>query len=501
MVTSLEIFCGIAAILIGLYYYYTAHFNFWKNRGVAGPEPVPVFGNVFKPMFIQEPIANFMLSLCRKYRNEPMIGIFVRRTPVLIVQDPELIKEVLIKDFPKFANRGFLKNEIAEPLSQHLFSIEAKRWRPLRMQLSSVFTSGKLKGTFSLILDCAKQLEEYLDVLIAKGEPIEVRELAAKFTTDVIGSCAFGIEMNSLSDKESEFRRMGKEIFATHWVALLKLRMKECVSDFYNLLGYILPYDKVTKFIERLTIETIEYRIKNNIVRPDFMNALIELRKHPEKVSDIKLTDTLLAAQAFVFFAAGFETSSTTISNALYELALNPDIQKKLRAEIKEFDKKNDGEWRYETIKEMSYLDKVFKETLRKYPPLPMLHRETTESYTFEGTKVSLPKGTKAWIPTFAIHRDPFIYPDPEKFDPERFSTEAVRARHPMHYLPFGDGPRNCIGSRFAIYQSKIGLIKILSSNKVNVCEKTEIPYKFNPIAFVMCPNHGLYLKITKDLS
>ena len=81
------------------------------------------------------------------------------------------------------------------------------------------------------------------------------------------------------------------------------------------------------------------------------MNTLLELRNNPEKVKDIKLTDTLLAAQAFVFFAAGFETSSTTISNALYELALNQDIQKKLREEIKEFDAKNSGDWKYETIK------------------------------------------------------------------------------------------------------------------------------------------------------
>ena len=74
-----------------------------------------------------------------------------------------------------------------------------------------------------------------------------------------------------------------------------------------------------------------------------------------------ELTDTLLAAQAFVFFAAGFETSSTAISNALYELALHEEVQKKLREEIKEFDQKTDGKWRYETIKKMTYLDKVFK--------------------------------------------------------------------------------------------------------------------------------------------
>lgn len=155
------------------------------------------------------------------------------------------------------------------------------------MQFSPVFTSGKLKGMFSLIFECAKHIENNLDILIAKGEPIEVRELAARYTTDVIGSCAFGIEVNSLSDKESEFRRMGKEIFATHWKAVLKFRMKECMGELYDLLGYILPPDKVNVFIERITVETLNYRKQHNIVRHDFMNTLLDLRNNPEKVKDI----------------------------------------------------------------------------------------------------------------------------------------------------------------------------------------------------------------------
>lgn len=88
----------------------------------------------------------------------------------------------------------------------------------------------------------------------------------------------------------------------------------------------------------------------------------------------------------------------------------------------------------------------LYIETLRKYPVLTSLAREVLENYTFKGTNVTIPKGTKVWLPIFAIQRDPDIYPDPEKFDPERFSDEAVAARHPMSYLPFGDGPRNCIG-------------------------------------------------------
>ncbi|CAK9827566.1 Probable cytochrome P450 6a14 [Anthophora retusa] len=498
MPTVLEIFCGITIVLLALYYYFTATYNFWKNRGVPGPEPIPAFGNTWKLMFGKESLPDFLTKICNQYRNEAMFGIFMRRTPLLFVQDPKLIKDVLIKDFSKFVNRGIFKPDPANPLSHHLFALEDKRWRPLRTQLSPVFTSGKLKGTFSLILECSNQLDKYLSSLVAKEEPIEVREIAAKFTTDVIGSCAFGIEMNSLSDEESEFRRIGKKIFSTDYISILRNRMQQIVPQLNTLINYVLPHNETTKLITKIVTETLEYREKNNIVRPDFMNILLELKKHPEKLGNIELTDDLLAAQAFIFFAAGFETSSTTISNALYELAINQTVQDKLRDEIRLFEAENGGEWKYESIKQMEYLHKVFQETLRKYPALPFLARESTDNYTFEDKNVTIPKGTLIWVPVFSIQRDPRIYPDPEKFDPERFSEDMEKTRHSMHSLPFGHGPRNCIGARFAVYQTKIGLIKLLRNYKVDVCEKTPIPYEYNTFAFILTPTSGLYLKMTK---
>lgn len=91
-----------------------------------------------------------------------------------------------------------------------------------------------------------------------------------------------------------------------------------------------------------------------------------------------------------------------------------------------------------------------YTETLRKYPALPFLSRESLEDYTFENTKVTIPKETMIWVPVFPIHRDPEIYPDPEKFDPERFSEDKMKERNPMYYLPFGHGPRNCVGTYLA---------------------------------------------------
>lgn len=190
-----------------------------------------------------------------------------------------------------------------------------------------------------------------------------------------------------------------------------------------------------------------------------------------------EMTDTLIAAQAFVFFLAGFETSSSTISNTLYEMALNPSIQDRLREEIVEELKKHNGDMTYESVKGMKYLHRIFcgiviiifwkiansvvlsifhvytllygiyyAETLRKYPPAGVLQRSSSEPYTFAGTKVTIPKNTSLLIPVYAIHRDPQIYPEPDKFEPDRFDEETIKQRHPSFYLPFGDGPRNCIG-------------------------------------------------------
>lgn len=116
------------------------------------------------------------------------------------------------------------------------------------------------------------------------GEPIDVREVTAKFTTDVIGSCVFGIKMNSLSGKESEFRRFGRQIFAMSFLKILRLRIKQFLPMLHYLLVRILPADQETKIMLKLTKDTFNFREKHNIVRPDFMNILMELKKHPEKV-------------------------------------------------------------------------------------------------------------------------------------------------------------------------------------------------------------------------
>lgn len=141
----------------------------------------------------------------------------------------------------------------------------------------------------------------------------------------------------------------------------------------------------------------------------------------------------------------------------------------------------------------------MFIETLRKYPPVVSLQRIAKEDYSIPDTNIIIRKGSGIMIPTFAIHWDPEIYPKPEEFNPDRFSQEAEKNRHPCAYLPFGAGPRICIAVRFANLQLKTAMAKILMSYDFTLNKtKTPVPLKFVPGLLFLTPVDGIFVNFTK---
>lgn len=203
-----------------------------------------------------------------------------------------------------------------------------------------------------------------------------------------------------------------------------------------------------------------------------------------------------VVAQVFVFFLGGFETSAAVSSYALFELAKNKDIQHRVQQEINETLNKHDNQWTYECIQDMKYLNQIFEETLRKYPPVPFLIRQATQKYKIPESNVVLDKGTVITINLYALQRNPKHYADPMKFDPERFTPENKAKITPYTYLPFGDGPRNCIGMRYGQLQSKIGLAMILSKLEFDLAPETSPDVKLN--TFTMTAIGGLNLLVTR---
>ncbi|KAJ6644544.1 putative cytochrome P450 6a14 [Pseudolycoriella hygida] len=292
---------------------------------------------------------------------------------------------------------------------------------------------------------------------------------------------------------------MGRQVFEeprrSMGLQMLVVQMRE-YARFFGIKQ--LP-EKPAKFFLNIVKETLAYRRSNNVERKDFMHLLIDLKNNPNPELH-SLTDDEIAAQAaFVFFVAGFETSSTLLSFCSYELAKHPEIQEKARNEVKNVLKRFNGELTYDAMLEMKYLDQVLKESLRKYPPLSMLTRGATEDYWVKDTKTPLliPKGCTVVIPVYSIHNDPSIYPDPEIFDPERFTPEEENKRHPFAFLPFGEGPRVCIGLRFGMMQARIGMAKMLLNFKMSLAARMD-EIQFSRSHFIISNEGGFWINLEK---
>lgn len=191
--------------------------------------------------------------------------------------------------------------------------------------------------------------------ILPKTETVNVKETMGCFTTDVIGSAAFGLECNCFKDKNSAFRFYGQKVFKPSASDQFKVVVGFTMPNLARKLKFPLFNKGVTNFFTDLIRRTVEYRKKNNVVRKDFLQLLIDLTNNEED----PLTFNELAAQCFVFFLAGFETSSTNMTFALYEMALNPKVQERAREEVLKVLKKHGGEWTYEAIMDMKYLQQV----------------------------------------------------------------------------------------------------------------------------------------------
>nr|AQQ12674.1 cytochrome P450 [Locusta migratoria] len=508
-----ELVAVVCVAACALYLWFSRAYSYRKNRGVPYAEPTLPFGNFRRTILGQEPLGETLQKIHNQKPDARFVGFYGFQRPLLLIRDPELIRHVLVKDFGTFHDRGlFIDDE--EPLNKHLFALGGKKWRQLRIKLSPTFTSGKLKGMFKTIQDCGRQMAEVVGDLAARGQAVEVRELVARFTTDVISSVAFGQEINCQRDPEHEFRRWGRKIFDPTFnsgVGFLLSMISPAVMDRLRMKA---GTTAVSKYFQQMVADTVAYREKNNYTRKDFMDLLIQLKNKgyvdPDKGEKVEkghengvaATDKLsmedLAAQAFVFFVAGFETSSTATSFTLLELARNPDIQSKLRDEINTVLKENSGVISYDTIAKMTYLDKVVSESLRMYPPVPFLNRECNQDYKIPDSDVVLEKGTPVALSVIGLHRDPSHFPDPDRFDPERFSEEAKAERHPYVYLPFGEGPRICIGMRMGLLQTKVGLVNLLSKYRVQTTEKTVKKMDFHPRSIILMSKSGVHLQFVK---
>nr|WDY85985.1 cytochrome P450 9Z213 [Pagiophloeus tsushimanus] len=519
------ILAGVVALL--LWYSFVKPMNYFTEMGVKQTKPWPFFGDQWKIVFRQTSFGELIEWIYNMYPNSRYSGFYQFTTPTLLIRDPELIKEITVKEFDHFTDHRSFVDPEADPLwGRNLLSLKGQRWREMRATLSGSFTSSKMKNMFHLMNEAAENFVQYFldkkqDVL-----QIEMKDTYTRYTNDVIATTAFGIQVDSLTEPNNVFYTMGKR--ATNFGGFftrLKFFGFFLVPKIFKIFKISFFAKEVSNFFRSIINEAIHVREEKGIVRQDMIHLLLEARKginHEDtevtetgfatvkestdlgKFKQIKsLSNEDITSQALIFFFAGFDTISTAMCFGSYELAVNRGVQDKLRKEIQNTHKANNGKPTYDILLKMKYLDMVVSEILRKWPPGVGVDRLCTKPYTIEPVNpdekpVHLKVGDILLLPIQGIHRDPEFYPNPYKFDPERFSDENKDNIRPYTYLPFGSGPRNCIGSRFALLECKALFYHLLLNFEIVPTKQTTIPLKLNKGSFNHTAEGGFWLGLKR---
>lgn len=486
--------------------------KYWKRKGVFSLKPILLFGNA-KDVVLQK--EGMGMSLKHFYdtlkRNGLSFGGYYFLTrPILVLSDLELIKRVLITDFSHFVDHPFYINEERDPLSAHLYALQGDKWRNRRSKLGAAFTTGKLKLMFETVVAICQELIDVIDEKADRNSAIDINDIAADLGVDIIGSCAFGLECNSFKNPNNKFKYYGLQYLHAQsmWAAFVFLLLFTFPAIF-KIFKPNINNKEMTDFFVHLVKDVANHREENNINRNDFMHTLLQIRNKAEisesvngsngtqKEDGISITE--IAAHCFGFFVAAYEPFSTATSFCLYELSLNTELQGMVRQEIKTVLQANEGKLTYGAVMDMKLLNKCVNETLRKYPSATSHIRQCTETYKVPNSNISIAKGTFVVIPVYGVHMDPEYYPNPEVFDPERFSEENLSKRPVESWMPFGLGPRMCVGYQFGILQIKAALVTLLQRYRFSLHPSTKVPITMNPKNIVMHPSSTIYLCAERD--
>lgn len=456
----------VTAVVTAVWAYSRKHLNFWASRGVpTAPGYLPLLGHAHKLFTTKHYRWLYIDEIYRHHGGSKICGMYEKLSPTLLIGDPELIKAVLIKDFDHFVDRRSfkMKSERDQIFSEMLTSTTGSHWKGIRSVLSPTFTSGKMKGMFHLVEHKADALVSYIHREMKNKASLTLRKTFGLYTLEIISSCAFGMETNTLTDGDSVFAQKAQKFFETSKLRMIKLIFIIMFPQLCMALKMNISIPE-TEFFNEAVKETIKRREEGE-KRGDFLDLMMEAREDQKdptsKTPKYPLKDATVVANSILFILAGYDTTANTLSFVAFQLARHPEEQQRVRQELLDIIKEH-GELTYQALMEAKLLDAFISETLRFYPPAHFIERQCTKAYKIPGTDVIIPEKTVISIPVWSLHRDPKYWSDPEVFRPDRFLPENKDSINSGTYLPFGLGPRNCIGMRFALMETKLALAKVV---------------------------------------
>ncbi|KAK8513665.1 hypothetical protein V6N13_002397 [Hibiscus sabdariffa] len=509
--TVLAMVAGVVGYLYGPY---------WKVRRVPGPPTFPLVGHL--PLMAKYGPDVFSV-LAKQYG--PIFRFHMGRQPLIIVADAELCKEVGIKKFKDIPNRSIPSPIAASPLHQKgLFFTRDSRWSTMRNTILSVYQPSHLA---SLVPTMQNYIESATENLHSSKQDIVFSNLSLKLATDVIGQAAFGVnfgltrpqsinESITAVDKEDGQNDEVSDFINQHIYSTTQLKM-DLSGSLSIILGLLVPMlqepfrqilkripgtmdwkvDRTNQKLSGRLDEIVSNRMKDkNRGSKDFLSQILSARESQNAAKNV-FTRDYISAVTYEHLLAGSATTSFTLSSIVYLVAGHPEVEKKLVAEIDGFGPHDQVPTAYDLQNKFPYLDQVIKEAMRFYVVSPLVARETSKEVEIGG--YLLPKGTWVWLAIGVLAKDPKNFPNPDKFIPERFdpNCEEEKQRHPYALIPFGIGPRACVGQKFSLQELKLSLIHLYRKYTFRHSPTMENPLELE-YGIVLNFKHGVKLTVAK---
>ncbi|GMR47407.1 hypothetical protein PMAYCL1PPCAC_17602, partial [Pristionchus mayeri] len=425
---------------------------------IPGDEGIPFLGNIFELGRDAESLPRKMLEKAKEVRREgngEMVKLYIMHQTTFLPFTGELLQPIIESNDE--INKGE-DYDVLEPwLGRGLILSGGDKWRSRRKMISPSFSVTMLAGYVEIMNSHAKVL---LDVLEGQcGKEFDIYPFMKRCTLDVICDAAMGKDLDSLHNPNqpyvkaiSTIMRLGIQTFM---VPYLWNRAGRYLS------GWQKEHDESVKIAHDFTNEVIAERMEQ-VARGEVdvnKKAFLDMLLIEKERSNLSMQDMREEVDTFMF--AGHDTTSATLGWTLWCLANHPEEQEKAFEEIKElFGDDIDRDCTKDDTVRMNCLERCIKEALRIFSPVPLTVRHLGEELQL-GSYL-LPRGSSLIIAPHLVHRNERIYPQPERYDPDRFLPENIAARHPYDFIPFSAGPRNCIGQKFAMYQLKVVVSSIL---------------------------------------
>lgn len=474
-----------SVFIVYIYWSWTKNYGVYEKQGLFSIPPKLFFGNTKEIVMQTKAFTPFHQDIYKQFGDRKYGIYYDASSPVLYIKDPDLVKQVLVKDFDHFVDFGFMPKEITEmPINElGLVNSVGEKWKSLRASIAPAFSLKNIKSIGTKINAPA------LDVIDAIGNSpdgeVDMEKLTGHYAIDCIGRIVFSMDFQTIKSNGNEIVTNGDKFFD-----IWRFFFSTSLPKIARLFNVSVMNPKTANFFISMSENILKGRNGVNSYPNDVLGLMMKIRDQkldPEE-NDLQgqrqalaaklMTDTMISRTLVQFFLDGYDTVRSLLSIVFYLVATHPEVQDRLMAEVDDMVTRVGANITGDDVKELKYLDQVFHESSR-IGAVAFTVRRCTKKWTIPGTDVVIPEDMGILIPIQGLHSDPKYFPEPKKFDPDRFSPENKAKIKTGTFLPFGMGPRGCIGMQIAQMEAKILMYHVFRKFHLEPTEKTVIPIKW----------------------